>query len=466
MKRSMLEFCISLATVLAITLSSATIAAAAPGFDTCVGSSATIGGTCTPLTNTTSENLGNTTSGASALISNTTGRSNTASGAFALMSNTTGHHNTASGDGALVINRTGGLNTPNGVSALASNPTGSDNTASGVLTLVSNTTGNSNTASGIQALFRNTTGNDNTASGELALFSNTTGTENTATGGAALFSNTTGNFNTAAGNVALHGNTTGAFNTAAGASALALNTTGNQNTGLGQAALHNNTSGGFNTATGLNALSSNTDGNSNTAAGHGALRNSTTGSNNIDIGNTGVAGESGTIRIGNQGTHTKTFVGGIFGSMVTGDAVVVSNSGQLGIVVSSARYKRDVRDMASSSEALMKLRPVTFRYKEDPGQQRQYGLVAEEVARVYPDLVSHDADGKVVSVHYHELVPMLLNEIQKLSAKVAEERASFEQRLSAERAERLSFEQRLLAREHKMQARNANGSLANASLGD
>jgi hypothetical protein len=145
---------------------------------------------------------------------------------------------------------------------------------------------------------------------------------------------------------------------------------------------------------------------------------------------------------------------------------MVSNTGQLGIVISSARYKRDIRDMGSSSEALMKLRPVTFRYRNDPSQQRQYGLVAEEVARVYPDLISRDAVGKVVTVHYHELVPMLLNEIQKLSAKVAEDqeqRVSFEQRLSAERVERVSFEQRLSALEQKMLAKNVNNSLANAS---
>jgi hypothetical protein len=120
--------------------------------------------------------------------------------------------------------------------------------------------------------------------------------------------------------------------------------------------------------------------------------------------------------------------------MLTGDAVVVSNSGQLGIVVSSARYKRDVRNMGRASEALMKLRPVTFRYRNDPRQRRQYGLVAEEVARVYPDLVSGEADGKVVSVHYHELVPMLLNEIQKLSAKVTKDRGEIH-KLNAKVAE-------------------------------
>jgi hypothetical protein len=194
-----------------------------------------------------------------------------------------------------------------------------------------------------------------------------------------------------------------------------------------------------------------TPGSDNTATGLESLFSNTTGSNNIEIGNRGVAAESSTIRIGSQGTQTKTFLAGIFGSMVTGDAVVVSNSGQLGIVVSSARYKRDIRDMGSSSEALMKLRPVTFRYKQDLQGGRQYGLIAEEVARIYPELVSYDANGKVVSVQYHELVPMLLNEIQRLNAKVA-----------GDQAERASFEQRLSALERTLAARVQDKSLAAA----
>jgi hypothetical protein len=219
---------------------------------------------------------------------------------------------------------------------------------------------------------------------------------------------------------------------------MTANTTGARNTGAGVHALSKNTTGQSNAAVGVNAMFNNTTGSNNIALGASSGLNLTVGNNNIDIGNIGVAGESGTIRIGTQGTHTKAFVGGIFGSMVTGDAVVVSNTGQLGIVVSSARFKHDIRDMGEAGSKLLKLRPVTFRYNNDPTNAVQYGLVAEEVAKVYPDLVSYGSDGKVQSVHYHELVPMLLNEIQKLSAKVAED----EQRISA-------LERTLTARDRK-----------------
>jgi hypothetical protein len=209
----------------------------------------------------------------------------------------------------------------------------------------------------------------------------------------------------------------------------------------------------------------NTTGSNNTALGFAAGQNLTTGSNNIEIGNMGLAGESGTIHIGTQGVQTTAFVGGIFGSMVTGDAVVESSHGQLGIVMSSARYKRDIRDMGSSSEALMKLRPVTFRYRNDPSQKRQYGLVAEEVARVYPDLVSRDADGKVVSVHYHELVPMLLNQLQRQAEQVqkqANEIRRLNAKVAQDQAQRVSFEQRLSALERTSAVRDRNQKLAAA----
>ena len=245
----------------------------------------------------------------------------------------------------------------------------------------------------------------NTASGSSALFSNTTGSSNTASGFNALMKDTTGGSNTATGVSALLSNTTGSFNTASGASALVHSTTGNGNAASGVSALAQNTTGANNAAEGLSALGNNTTGSGNIGVGSNAGINLTTRSNNIDIGNGGVAAESGKIRIGTQGKQTATFIAGISGVSVTGDAVVVNSSGQLGIVMSSARYKRDIHEMDTASSKLMGLRPVTFRYKQDPQGERQYGLIAEEVARVYPELVSYGADGKVMTVHYHAIGP-------------------------------------------------------------
>ncbi len=155
--------------------------------------------------------------------------------------------------------------------------------------------------------------------------------------------------------------------------------------------------------------------------------NLTTGSNNIDIGNVGAAAESDKIRIGNQGTQTATFIAGIYNIPVTSgspQAVVVNNLGQLGIVMSSARYKRDIHDMDEASSGLMKLRPVTFRYKQDPQGERQYGLVAEEVAKVYPELVSYGPDGKPMTVRYLTLSAMLLNELQKQNSELRNQAAA------------------------------------------
>jgi hypothetical protein len=202
--------------------------------------------------------------------------------------------------------------------------------------------------------------------------------------------------------------------------ALLSNTTGGENTAAGVFALEENTTGGENTAIGgkgvLNgALGNNTSGSNNVAVGTDAGGNLTTGSNNIDVGNGGVAGESNTIRIGTQGTQTATYIAGIFGTPKIKKAcgVVVETTGLLGCVKSSARYKRDIRDMGDASDKLMKLRPVTFRYKADSTGTEQYGLIAEEVEKVYPELVIDGADGKAETVAYQVLPAMLLNEVQK-----------------------------------------------------
>ncbi len=217
--------------------------------------------------------------------------------------------------------------------------------------------------------------------------------------------------NSAFGEHALRSNTMGGGNIAIGVNALVDNTTGSGNTATGESALQDNMTGGDNTAVGSAALESNT-GNDNTAVGVEAGINLTTGDDNIDIGNSGVGGESDTIRIGDPNTHTATYVAGIFGAKLPVSSsglaalprtVLVDSSGHLGTgvsfgAISSARYKRDIRNMGNASAGLLKLRPVSFRYKEDPKSALQYGLVAEEVERVYPALVTHADDGKVMGV--------------------------------------------------------------------
>jgi len=290
-------------------------------------------------------------------------------------------------------NTTGSSNTASGYAALENNSTGSGNTASGTYTLLFNTTGSNNTASGYQALKNNTTGNGNVASGRDALLSNTTGDANTGVGNGTLKNNTTGSANTATGIQALYHNTTGSTNTATGLSALYFNTTGNDNVAVGDGALKLNTTGSNNTALGVGAGAALTNGNFN-----------------LYLGSPGVASESNTLRIGN--VQTQTFIAGVAGKPITGNAVVINSAGQLGTVVSSARYKRDIQSMGQRSQRLLQLRPVTFRYKDDAHGQQQYGLIAEEVAKVYPELVVKGADGKVEGVQYHELISMLLNELQ------------------------------------------------------
>ena len=308
-------------------------------------------------------------------------------------------------------------NTAEGTNALLHLTTGSDNTAIGFNALFSNTRGHDNTANGFYALINNTSGYANTATGVVALSSNTTGYDNTATGVQALNNNNAGVNNTATGFAALGNNTTGDNNTATGFSALRFNETGFQNTATGLQALQNNTTGFRNTGDGYGALNNNT-GSNNIGLGFNAGANLTTGSNNIDIGNSGAGGESNTIRIGSA--QTRTFIKGISGAVVSGAAVVVNAGGQLGMAPSSARFKQEIQDMDKASDVLLALRPVSFRYKPeiDPEGVPQFGLVAEEVEKVNPDLVVRDRDGKAYTVRYDAVNAMLLNEFLKEHRKV------------------------------------------------
>jgi hypothetical protein len=386
-----------------------------------------------------------TAEGTKALQSLTTGSANTAVGWFSLFSNAGGSFNTAAGGGTLLFN-TGDQNTAFGAAALLFNTTGINNTAVGVDALLNNTIAEENTATGAFALNNNTEGDFNTATGAFALWVNTIGERNTATGDSAMFSNTTGNRNTATGNAALGQNTTGHDNTAMGSGALAANSVANSNTATGVGALansntDNNTATGFNalfnatgpsnTAYGFSALSNNTTGGFNTASGFSALLNNTTGSANIALGdsaglNVTTASDVICIGAGVQGENVDNscYIGNIFGSTSSnGVAVLVNSNGRLGTMTSSARFKDEIKPMNNASEALFSLNPVTFRYKKgvDPQGIRQFGLVAEEVEKVNPDLIVRDKEGKPYSVRYDQVNAMLLNEFLKEHKAFTEE---------------------------------------------
>ena len=386
----------------------------------------------------------NTAEGDNALLKLTTGDNNTAIGFDALRSNTSGIFNTATGSGALRNNTGGNYNTANGFLALFYNTgtyntatvayalygcigescsisTGFANTATGVYALTSNTTGNQNTTTGFHALSSNATADNNTATGVEALLFNRTGNNNTATGVDALRNNEVGRNNTATGFNALSSNATGSFNTANGVNALFSCNTGNNNTATGFGALLN-TTGSFNTAEGFRALANST-GSNNTALGSNAGINLRTGDHNVYIGAPGLLVESETIRIGHRGVHKTAYIQGINGATVpSGVAVFIAGNGQLGTVQSSARFKNEIKPMDKASEGILALQPVTFRYKEelDPEGIPQFGLVAEEVEKVNPDLIVRDEDGKVSAVRYEAVNAMLLNEFLKERGKVQE----------------------------------------------
>jgi hypothetical protein len=398
-----------------------------------------------------------------------TGSFNTALGANALVGLSNGNHNTATGYRALAGNSTegaatvsGSRNTATGAFAIHNYTVGNDNTGVGYKALRGGETtynadteaiaGSRNTGTGANALFFIVSGNDNTATGFDALNGNSDASFNTATGAQALkgrrFTNTddsiykeyfvqSGSYNTATGFLALNSNYTGAQNTAIGNSALAKNSAGNNNTASGAFSLTNNTSGIANTAAGFEALRANTSGKRNTAFGINALGAVTTGTRNVAVGagagksstgsdnvligaeNFGVAGENGVIRIGTSTYQKKAFVAGVRGVTTGGAgavAVLIDANGQLGTVNSSRKFKEDIEPMGDVSERLFALRPVTFRYQrplDDGSKPVQFGLVAEEVAEAFPELVAYDEDGQPETVSYHLLATLLLNELQK-----------------------------------------------------
>jgi Chaperone of endosialidase len=396
--------------------------------------------------------ISNTALGNNALYNNMSGSDNVAVGAGALYMNMTGGDNVAIGLNAL-YNNNDNANTAVGYTALGNNTGGSENTAVGVLALSQNQNGTYNTATGHAALFYNDQGGAggsyNTADGAGAMGGNAsgqyntavgsdamlgapsptfgTGSYNTAIGFEALFSYSTGAYNTASGVQALYSNTTADYNTASGYQAL-YKTNAVSNTASGYQALYADTSGANNTATGVHALASNTSGSNNIAEGWHGGYNLTTGSNNIDIGSPGVAADSGVIRIGTitgmTSTQSATYIAGIYGKTSSGGLpVVIDSNGLLGTTTSSARFKTAIEPMGSNTAKLQQLRPVTFHLKSDPTGAVQYGLIAEEVAKVYPELVVRDANGRIDGVRYDELSPMLLNELQQqhtqLTQKIA-----------------------------------------------
>jgi len=318
-----------------------------------------------------------------------------------------------------------GFNTAEGQNALFSLTSGAGNTAVGWFSLKSVTTGNLNTAVGAGTLVL-TSGDQNTATGAGALLSNTIGVNNTATGAFVLFSNTEGSYNTAAGDQALFSNTTGGANTA-----------------IGSFALQSNTEGVFNTANGSQALSSNTTGDANTAIGFGTLISNTTGNDNTALGfeaGSGVTTANNVIAIGTAGANVSNgcFIGRIR-DVTTANAdaipVLIDSAGQLGTTSSSRRFKKEIQPMDKASESLLALKPVTFHYKSDNTSTPQFGLIAEEVADINPDLVVRDEKGEIYTVRYDAVNAMLLNEFLKEHRKVEDLKKDFQATVAQQREE-------------------------------
>jgi hypothetical protein len=431
-----------------------------------------------------------TAEGQNALFSLSTGSANTAVGWLSLRSVTTGSFNTGVGAATLVLN-TGDDNTATGAAALLLNTTGANNTANGTATLVHNSTGSDNTAVGAFALNSNTA-SGNTAIGSNALLSNTTGGTlgntkgfdvgpNVAVGSQALQSNITSSANTAVGYQALGSITTGVQDTDVGAStavgfqALANATSpgAGANNAFGYQALFNLTEGLNNVAVGFQALRASTTAGGNVAVGNGAGIDITSGSNNVCIGTgagTIITESNNVICIGTNvagaNVENSCYIGNIWTQPGGTQAVYVNSEGKLGAQVSSRRFKDEIKPMEQASEIIYALKPVSFRYKKeiDPAGAGQFGLVAEDVENVNPDLVIRDKDGKPYSVRYDQVNAMLLNEFLKEHNAVQELKSTVREQATVIAQQRKSFESKLGEQEKQIEALTAGLQKVNAQL--
>jgi hypothetical protein len=359
----------------------------------------------------------NTAEGDNALLSLTTGVNNTAIGWSSLKSITISMNNTAVGAGSLLHNTANG-NTATGSGALLNNISGYQNTADGAFALNHNN-GFENTATGYQALYTNTQGDSNTATGYHALYSNTTGADNNAFGAFALFSMDAGDFNNAHGREALTANIDGQENEAFGDESLASSVHDSGNTAVGDSSLFSLNGGDRNTALGISAGEFIVDGSDNVCLGGEAGQEIVHASRVICIGAHGLD-VSDTTWINN--VYDVTTQSGITAP------VIVSADGQLGTVASSERFKKDIATMGKASDSILALNPVTFHYKSDKTNTPQFGLIAEDVEKVDPDLVMRDKEGKPYSVRYDQVNAMLLNEfLKEHKAFVQEQRKVQEQ---------------------------------------
>ena len=341
------------------------------------------------------------------------------------------------------------FNAAEGQRALFSLTTGSANTAVGWFSLSTNVAGSFNTATGAGSLLFNTA-DQNTAFGAAALLFNTTGINNTAVGAAALSNNTTAAGNTANGAFALFSNTEGVVNTASGAAALSSNTTGSNNTAYGEEALENSNNN-HNTAVGSSALRSNTTGSVNTALGSFAGINVTTADHVICIG------------INGENVSNSCFIGNIFGETTVnaGTPVMIDSAGQLGTTSSSRRFKKEIQPMDKTSESLLALKPVTFHYTSDNTSTPQFGLIAEEVADINPDLVVRDEKGEIYTVRYDAVNAMLLNEFLKEHRKVEDLKKDFQATVAQQQKQIETLTAQL--REQASQIQKVSAQLAAAS---